>query len=66
MMKKENGTKRVKKPWPTKDAMEQVYAMKLWGDNKSDFYSGVGSHNPNIVNPYIDTLSSFLTSFKSS
>jgi SAM-dependent methyltransferase len=65
MMKKENGTKRVKKPWPTKDAMEQVYAMKLWGDNKSDFYSGVGSHNPNIVNPYIDTLSSFLTSFKS-
>jgi len=64
-MKKENGTKRVKKPWPTKDAMEQVYAMKLWGDNKSDFYSGVGSHNPNIVNPYIDTLSSFLTSFKS-
>jgi len=65
MNKKRSGIKRIKKPWPTKEAMEQVYAMKLWGDNKSDFYSGVGSHNPNIVNPYIDTLSSFLTSFKS-
>ena len=65
MKKKENGTKIIKKPWPTKDAMEQVYAMKLWGDNKSDFYSGVGSHHPEIVNPYIDVLNSFFTSFKS-
>lgn len=64
MKKKENETKRIKKPWPTKDAMEQVYKMKLWGDNKSDFYSGVGSHHPDIINPYIDVLTSFLTSFK--
>lgn len=59
-----SGTKKIKKPWPTKDAMEQVYAMKLWGDNKSDFYSGFGSHDPEIVNPYIDVVTSFLTSFK--
>ena len=65
MKKKENGTKIIKKPWPTKDAMEQVYAMKLWGDDKSDFYSGVGSHHPEIVNPYIAVLKSFFTSFKS-
>ena len=65
MKKKENGTKRIKKPWPTKDVMEQVYAMKLWGGNTSDFYSGVGSHHPEIVNPYIDVLATFLTSFKS-
>lgn len=64
MKKKENGTKRIKKPWPTKDAMEQVYEMKLWGGNKSDFYSGEGSHHPDIINPYIDVLTSFLTSFK--
>lgn len=64
MKKKENGTKREKKPWPTKDVMEQVYAMKLWGHNKSDFYSGLGSHHPDIVNPYIVALTSFLTSFK--
>ncbi len=62
--KKENRTKEMKKPWPTKDAMEQVYEMKLWGDNNSDFYSGIGSHDPEIVNPYIAVLTSFLTSFK--
>jgi len=65
MKKKENGIKKIKKPWPTKDAMEQVYEMNLWGGHKSDFYSGVGSHHPEIVNPYIDVLTSFLTSFKS-
>lgn len=64
-MKKKDETKSIKKPWPTKDAMEQVYAMKLWGDNKSEFYSGIGSHHPEIVNPYIAILTSFLTSFKS-
>lgn len=64
MKKKENGSKIIKKPWPTKDAMEQVYEMKLWGDNKSDFYSGLGSHDPKIIDPYIDVLMKFLTSFK--
>ena len=62
MKNKEN--KRIKKPWPTKDAMEQVYANKLWGDNNSNFYSGVGSHHPEIINPYIDALTAFLTTFK--
>lgn len=65
MKKKENGTIRVKQPWPTKAAMEQVYAMNLWGGNKSYFYSGVGSHHPELVKPYIAVLTSFLTSFKS-
>lgn len=63
MTKKKNSSKKVKRPWPTKDAMEQIYEMKLWGDNTTDFYSGVGSHNPEIINPYIDVLTSFLTSF---
>lgn len=64
MKNKENGTKRIKKPWPTKEAMEQIYAMKLWGGNKPDFYSGKGSHDPKLVNPYITALISFLTSFE--
>lgn len=64
MSKKENKIRKAKKPWPTKDAMKQVYEMKLWGDNQSNFYSGTGSHNPEIVNPYIDIITSFLTSFK--
>jgi len=64
MKKSKNGTKKPKKPWPTKDAMEQVYKLKLWGDNKSEFYSGYGSHLPEIVNPYLTTITSFLKSFK--
>ena len=64
-MESEDLIKRIKKPWPTKNAMAQIYKMKLWGDNKSDFYSGEGSHHPEIVNPYIDVVTSFLTSFES-
>lgn len=65
MKKKENGTKNIKKPWPTKDAMEQVYEMNLWGGDTFDFYSGEGSHDAEIVAPYITAVISFLTSFKS-
>ena len=61
-MKEKN--RETKIPWPTKDAMEQIYEMKLWGDNKTDFYSGDGSHLPEIVNPYINAVTTFLTSFK--
>ncbi|MBJ7880185.1 class I SAM-dependent methyltransferase [Gelidibacter salicanalis] len=64
MKKKAHITKKVKTPWPTKKAMEQVYAMKLWGNNHSEFYSGEGSHQPDLVNPYIDVLTRFLISFE--
>ncbi|RKS42783.1 methyltransferase family protein [Gillisia mitskevichiae] len=64
MNKKENEIKKIKKPWPTKAAMEQVYEMNLWGGNNFQFYSGEGSHLPEIVNPYIDVITSFLNSFK--
>lgn len=57
--------KRIKKPWPTKAAMEQVYNQKLWGGEEVDFFSGEGSHNPEIVEPYITAVSAFLASFKS-
>ncbi|WP_026753293.1 bifunctional 2-polyprenyl-6-hydroxyphenol methylase/3-demethylubiquinol 3-O-methyltransferase UbiG [Sediminibacter sp. Hel_I_10] len=52
-----------KKPWPTKAAMQQVYDMHLWGGHDSDFYSGEGSHRPEIIKPYIDVVSTFLKSF---
>jgi len=54
---------RTKKPWPTKDAMEQVYSMKLWGEGESGFYSGIGSHHPELVKPYLEAVKSFLASF---
>ncbi len=44
--------------------MEQVYEMNLWGGNKADFYSGEGSHLPEIVTPYLTAVIAFLTSFK--
>jgi len=66
MTKKEIDTKRIKQVWPTKKAMEQIYEMNLWGGNKSEFYSGIGSHDPKMVMPYVDVLTTFLTSFKSS
>jgi len=62
--KKQDQIKKPKAPWPTKRAMEQVYEMNLWGGNKREFYSGEGSHLPEIVNPYITAVTSFLTSFE--
>lgn len=59
-----NQSKPSKSPWPTKAAMSQVYEMNLWGGNKSEFFSGEGSHNSEIVNPYLEVVSNFLTSFE--
>ena len=57
-------TKKIKKPWPTRAVMEQVYELRLWGDEKTEFYSGSGSHQLDIVKSYIAAVVSFLTSFK--
>jgi len=64
MSENRNRTKKAKVHWPTKDAMEQIYAMKLWGGSDFDFYSGTGSHHPEIVDPYIGVVTSFLRSFE--
>ncbi|HKJ47773.1 MAG TPA: class I SAM-dependent methyltransferase [Christiangramia sp.] len=64
MENKKDNIKKVKKPWPTKDAMEQVYSMNLWGGDDTSFYSGIGSHHPDIIDPYIKAVSSFLSSFE--
>lgn len=55
--------KKIKTPWATRAAMEQVYDLNLWGANKTKFYSGEGSHHSNYVKPYITVVSSFLSSF---
>ncbi|WCO00330.1 class I SAM-dependent methyltransferase [Psychroserpens ponticola] len=64
MKNNKNNTILKKTPWPTKAAMDQVYKLKLWGENETNFYSGIGSHHPKLVQPYLDVLTSFLTSFK--
>lgn len=53
-------SKKVKQPWPTKAVMNQIYDRHLWGGNEFDFYSGEGSHNPEIINPYLKVLIEFL------
>ncbi|WP_298532820.1 class I SAM-dependent methyltransferase [uncultured Algibacter sp.] len=55
--------RKTKRPWPTKDAMEQIYDKHLWGGSEFDFYSGEGSYNPEIITPYLDTVEHFLKSF---
>ena len=55
--------KRSKQAWPTDAAMAQIYEKNLWGGKPSEFYSGEGSHDPNLVQPYIDVVSDFLSSF---
>ena len=56
--------KRNKKPWATKDVMNQIYDLNLWGKGSSKFYSGFGSHNLEIIQPYLNAVISFLESFK--
>ena len=56
--------KKIKQPWPTKAAMAQIYEKNLWGGDESEFYSGLGSHHPETVNPYISVVSDFLKAFE--
>ena len=53
-------------PWPTKDTMTQIYEKNLWGGETSRFYSGLGSHHPETVDPYIAVVSGFLKNFETS
>ncbi|WP_405573570.1 class I SAM-dependent methyltransferase [Winogradskyella sp. Asnod2-B02-A] len=55
-------SKKQKQPWPTKDVMNQIYDLHLWGGQDFDFYSGFGSHNLKIIEPYINSVSTFLKS----
>lgn len=56
--------KRCKKPWSTDKVMVQIYEQHLWGGKSFDFYSGSGSHNKYLVEPYIKVVKEFLKSFK--
>lgn len=58
-----HAVKKIKKPWPTKEAMQQIYDQNLWG-GEDGFYSGLGSHDPAVVEPYIETVKTFLATFE--
>ncbi len=61
---KDNPSKKHKKPWPTKAVMEQIYDRNLWGGSANEFYSGFGSHLPEIIDPYLKVIADFLSSFE--
>ncbi len=44
--------------------MDQIYELGLWGSNRNEFYSGEGSHDPKIIEPYIQVIKVFLNSFE--
>lgn len=48
-----------KQAWPTRDTMTQIYDKHFWGGEEFDFYSGYGSHDLQIVQPYIDAIRTF-------
>jgi len=43
--------------------MEQIYDKNLWGSNQGEYFSGFGSHNLEIVEPYINVVKDFFKSF---
>lgn len=46
--------------------MSQIYDLNLWGGRAFDFYSGDGSHNHEIINPYLKALIAFFKAHNSS
>lgn len=55
--------KKLKLAWPTKDVMTQIYKKHLWGGENFDFYSGEGSHKPEIIQPYLSAVITFLKGY---
>jgi hypothetical protein len=40
-----------------------IYREKHWGGEDYDFYSGSGSHTPNVIEPFIAAVRAYLSAF---
>ncbi len=48
---------------PVEQVFSRIYAEQEWGRTEGEgFYSGAGSHDPALVDPYINAVSAFLKS----
>lgn len=50
----------------TREVFRKIYEERAWGasdDPEQAFYSGSGSHAPDIVEPYVEAIAEFLGSF---
>jgi len=44
-----------------REIFSSIYENSVWGDNQpGKYYSGLGSHDPQIVEPYLSSVSDFL------
>lgn len=51
---------------PVVDVFTAIYKEAKWGaDPGGDFYSGTGSHDPEVVRPYVEAVGAFLQSLPS-
>ncbi len=50
---------------PAVDAFSQIYESGLWGGERDEYFSGLGSREPRIVGPYVDSVRAFADSFQS-
>lgn len=59
-----SANQNLKKRWPTKAVMQQIYERSMWGGAEFDFYSGDGSHDLAFVKPYLEVVKDFLNRFE--
>jgi hypothetical protein len=48
------------------DAFSRIYQDRMWGGEGRQFYSGLGSHSPMIVDPYVLAMRGFVNKYFSS
>ena len=54
------------KKLPVDQVFAKIYSEKEWGSNgDAGFYSGAGSHDPAIVEPYVQAVTEYLKSWSS-
>lgn len=44
------------------EVFSKIYSEGMWGGEDRDFYSGHGSHDPSVVNPYVEAVRQVLES----
>lgn len=47
---------------PVESVFAEIYRNNDWGGKPGDYYSGVGSHDPKLIEPYVSAVGAFLRS----
>ncbi len=49
---------------PVVEAFSQIYESGLWGGERDEYFSGLGSREPRIVAPYVESIRAFAAGFQ--